>query len=194
MSDFPFSIPRRASAGGGGAPGFTPVLFNGQWASNIQQIGYRAVIPETITHTEGITSGNGLEGTPFGWTNFHTPSQTGGESYWKVSEEMAGIYTITITYNASRYASAEGRSDNSHPPPYYIRNAITASSRKIYAALANGVINTSNDDNIIQTSTVTVRMFPEDRMAFAWGNSNFTLKGGNSSSPGGWMSITKVSN
>lgn len=191
----PFDPPRpRPSGGGGGAAGFTPVLFNGQWASNIQQPGYRAVIPETITDTEGITSGNGTEGTPYGWTNSPNPTNVGSESYWKVSEEMAGIYTITMSYNISRYGSESGRTDNHTPPAYSIRNSITTNSRRLIAPNNNGVVNTSNEDMILQTSTVTARMFPEDRMAFTWGNTNFTLRGGNATAPGAWMSITKVSN
>ena len=179
--------PRPSGGGGGGAAGFTPVLFTGGWNSNAQQLGLKAVIPDVIYSNEGITPGNGTQNIPYGYSN-----PTAGVSYFKVSEEMAGIYTFTIMVVALAYNN-EG--DDDGPTVNFERFLLGRTPGNNSIPLIKPQNN--NQAHVTDPKTflfsVTTRLIAEEQMEFKWASA-FALRGGNSSNPGGWMSITKVSN
>ena len=184
----PFDPPRPRPAGGGGgggAAGFTPVLHTGRWTSTIQQIGSRGIIPDTVVENEGITPGNGTQNIPYGKSEPST-----NVSYFKVSEEMAGVYTFTVMVSANAYSA------NTDEGPTVVFNRFLLGregGNKINVITSNNSNRASQTDQRTFIFSVTTRLLPEEQMEFKWGNS-FTLKGGNNSFPGAWMSITKVSN
>ena len=182
MSDFPFSIPRRTSGsggggGGGGLPGFTPVLFTGKWTTAGQQLGTRGISPDTVVENEGVTAGYGKS----------DPNQFGSE--WKVSEEMAGIYTFTIQVNATAFSS----SSLNGPTVAFEKFLLGRSPSTIDLLVTNVIGGVSETNQRSFTISLTTRLAPEEILRFKWGL-NFTLKGGNASFPGAWMSIAKIAN
>ena len=189
----PFDPPRprpSGGGGGGGAAGFTPVLFTAQWNADRVQNGARAIEPDTIISEEGITSGSGTESTPYGWSYSTTPSSAGSETYWKVSEEMAGVYTLTITWTAQR------RDPN--PTSAMVGPVIElrrdGADTDILFFQYDEAFNTTADKKMVFSSTVTLRMNAEDRLNLQWGGYQFFLEGNSTNSPGGWISMVKVSN
>ena len=169
-----------------GLPGFTPVLHTGRWDSNSDQLGTRAIIPDDVVENEGITPGNGTQDIPYGVSK---PNDNG--SLFKVSEEMAGIYTFTVQVNATAYSA-----NYDHGP------TVTFSKFLLGRAVGSNrinILNPSNKDGATSQTQIysfifsaTTRLEPEEQMEYKWGDS-FFLQGGNASNPGGWFSITKIS-
>ena len=188
MSDFPFSIPRRTgpAAAAGGAAGFTPVLHAGVFTSAGQQIGSRAIIPDSVVENEGITPGNGTQNIPYGVS---TPN--GSVSRFKVSEEMAGIYTITVQVTATAYSA-----NYDHGP------TVTFNKFLFGRAVGNNsipILNTANQDGATDQTqrytfifSATTRLLPEEQFEYKWGDS-FFIQGSSAANPGGYFSITKIS-
>ena len=182
----PFDPPRpRPAAAGGGAAGFTPVLHTGRFTTAGQQIGNRAIVPDDVVENEGITPGNGTQDIPYGVSK---PNDNG--SLFKVSEEMAGIYTITVQVNATAYSANYDHGPTVTFSKFLLVNGV---GRRI------NVLNPSNKDGATSQTQIysfifsaTTRLEPEEQMEYKWGDS-FFLQGGNASNPGGWFSITKIS-
>ena len=168
-----------------GLPGFTPVLHTGRWTTSGQQLGNRGIVPDTVVENEGITPGNGTQNIPYGVS---TPN--GNISYFKVSEEMAGIYTFTVMLNATAYSS-----NYDEGPTVVFEKFLLGreGGNKINVITSNNSNRASQTDQRTFIFSVTTRLLPEEQMEYRWGTS-FKLKGNNSSYPGAWFSITKVSN
>ena len=176
-------------AAAGGLPGFTPVLHTGRWTTNADQLGTRAIVPDTVVENEGITPGNGTQNVPYGVSA--TPSsQFGNISYFKVSEEMAGLYTFTISINAIAFSST---SDDG--PSIKIERFLLGreGGNGIAVLAANNVNRASQTDQHTYIFSVTTRLIPEEQFEYKW-TVNFKIKGNNSSNPGGWFSIAKIAN
>ena len=187
MSDFPFSIPRRSNpVAAGGAAGFTPVLHTGRWTSNSDQGGNKAIIPDDVVENEGITAGNGTQNIPYGVSK---PNDSIG--YFKVSEEMAGIYTFTVSVNATAYASNYEQGPTVTFSKFKLVNGVGRRIEVYYASNKDGATTQSQRYSFIFSATT--RLEPEEQMEYKWGNS-FFLQGGNASNPGGRISIAKISN
>jgi hypothetical protein len=180
--------PRPAGGGGGGAAGFTPVLFTAQWNASRQQSGSRAVEPDTILLQEGITSGNGTDNIPYGWSYSTIPANAGSNTYWKISEEMAGIYTFTIRYTAERHAQYP---NGEHGPPLFKRRR-AGTTTTLIVSFYDEAFNEDADKRTMFTATLTTRLIAEDRIEMMWGAYAFTLDGGSTSSPRGRISVVKV--
>ena len=177
--------PRPAAAGGGGAAGFTPVLHTGRWDTNSDQLGTRGIIPNTVVENEGITPGNGTQNTPYGVS---TPN--GNISYFKVSEEMAGIYTFTVSVNAIAFSSTSDDGPSIKIEKFLLGRA---GGNSIPVLAANNTNRASQTDQRTFIHSVTTRLIPEEQFEYKW-TINFKLKGNNANNPGGWMSITKIAN
>lgn len=183
----PFDPPRpRPAAAGGGAAGFTPVLHTGIFTTSGQQIGQRAIVPDSIAENEGITAGNGTQNIPYGVSK---PNDSIG--YFKVSEEMAGIYTFTVSVNATAYASNYEQGPTVTFSKFKLVNGVGRRIEVYYASNKDGATTQSQRYSFIFSATT--RLEPEEQMEYKWGNS-FFLQGGNSSNPGGRISIVKISN
>ena len=179
--------PRPAGGGGGGAAGFTPVLHTGRWTSNSDQGGNKAIIPDTVIENEGITAGNGAQNIPYGVS---TPN--GNISYFKVSEEMAGIYTFTVSVNATAFSSTSDDGPSVKIEKVLIgRQGPTGNSIPVIAANNNNRASQTDQHTFIFSATS--RLIPEEQFEYKW-TVNFKLKGNNANNPGGWMSITKIAN
>ena len=192
MSDFPFSIPRRTGpAAAGGLPGFTPVIHTARWNTNSDQLGNRTIVGDDIIQNEGITPGTGTQGIAYGVSVpivNGTPINTVG--YFKVSEEMAGIYTFTVSVNATAFSSS---SDDG--PSIKIERFLLGreGGNGIAVLAANNVNRASQTDQHTFIHSVTTRLLPEEQFEYNW-TVSFKLKGNNASNPGGWFSITKIAN
>ena len=182
--------PRPAGGGGGGAAGFTPVLFTAQWNADRVVQGGKAIEPDTIISEDGITSGNGTDNTPYGWS-YDTPNSPAGKTFWKVSEEMAGVYTLTITWTAQR--RYPNPSSEMIGPIIEVREE-SGTTNKIMGFKYEDAFDTTADKRMAMSATVTLRMNAEDRMRLDWGGTVFHLMGGSVNSPSGWISMVKVSN
>ena len=194
MSDFPFSIPRRsgpAAAGGGGLPGFTPVLHTGRWNTNSDQQGNRTIVGDDIIENEGITPGNGTQNIAYGVSVpiiNGQPSNTIG--YFKVSEEMAGIYTFTVCVNAIASSSNYDEGPSVKFSKFILVNGSGVGTPVL---AANNTNRASQTDQHTFIFSVTTRLIPEQQLEYRW-TTSFKLKGNNSSNPGGWFSIAKIAN
>ena len=180
----------QTTAAGGGAPGFTPVNFVARFTTEQQIANNRAVVPDTIIINEGITSGNGSDGTPYGWSELNDSI-----SSFKVSEEMAGLYQISNIVCVSRYGTANGL----RTPDFFGLNVNAfllgqpgGNNQAVITPRAEGVIDVNSDNNYISNTTAIFRLTPEMRFQIAWGSA-FTLNGRSANSPGGQISIVKLS-
>ncbi len=183
----PFDPPRpRPAAAGGGAAGFTPVLHTGVFTTAGQQIGSRAIIPDDVVENEGITAGNGTQNIPYGVS---TPN--GSVSRFKVSEEMAGIYTITVQVTATAYSANYDHGPTVTFSKFKLVNGVGRRIEVYYASNKDGATTQAQRYSFIFSATT--RLEPEEQMEYKWGNS-FFLQGGNASNPGGRISIAKISN
>ena len=192
MSDFPFSIPRRTGpAAAGGLPGFTPVLHTGRWNTNSEQNGNKAIIPDDIIANEGITPGTGTQNIAYGVS---VPIVNGvpqdNPGYFKVSEEMAGIYTFTVSVNAI----ADSASYDEGPAVQFSKfRLVNGSGVGTPVLAANNSNRASQTDQHTFIFSVTTRLLPEEELQYKW-TTSFKLKGNNAPNPGGWFSIAKIAN
>jgi len=187
----PFDPPRPAAAAAGGLPGFTPVIHTARWNTNSDQLGNRTIVGDDIVENQGITPGTGTQGIAYGVSVpivNGTPINTVG--YFKVSEEMAGIYTFTVSVNAIAYSSS---SDNG--PSIKIEKFLLgrAGGNGIKVLAANNLGNADQTDQRTFIHSVTTRLLPEEQFEYNW-TVSFKLRGNNASNPGGWFSITKIAN
>jgi hypothetical protein len=188
----PFDPPRPRPAGGGGgggAAGFTPVIFTAQWNADRQQGNARAVEPDTILLQEGITSGNGTDNVPYGWSYDGIPANAGSKTRWKVSEEMAGNYTFTLTYRAQRHAQYPYEE---HYSASFISKRGSTETRLLFQVNDKG-LDEDADVKKMFTATCTTRLIAEDIMLIQWEGYPFTLKGGSVNIQYGYISVVKVS-
>ena len=186
MSDFPFSIPRRTNpVAAGGAAGFTPVLHTGRWNTNSNQQGNRTIVGDDIIENIGITPGNGTQNIPYGVS---TPNDNVG--YFKVSEEMSGIYTFTISINATASSATYDEGPSVHFSKFQLVNG---SGVSVPVLAANNSNQADQTDQKTFLFSVTTRLEPEQRLDYRWVTS-FKIKGNNTSNPGGWFSIAKIAN
>ena len=184
----PFDPPRpRPSGGGGGAAGFTPVLMRGDFTSELQ-VGNNVQIDPDVVTQEGITAGNGADGVAYGW------SQPNGSdsSMFKVSEEMAGIYSVSFSVAIARYGTAGGLRNASWEGLLvntFLLGDEGGNLKIINVTRAANYIDVNSDDVTRLSGTYVARLKPEMRFQMKW-PPGFTLKG---NSNGGQMSIVKIS-
>ena len=186
----PFDPPRPRPAGGGGGGGaaFTPVNFVGRFTTDQQIANNRAVVPDTIIINEGMTAGNGSDGTAYGWSELNDSI-----SSFKVSEEMAGLYQISNIVTVSRYGTDNGfRTSNFFGLNVnaFLLGQPGGNNQAVITPRAEGVVDVDSDNNYISNTTAIFRLTPEMRFQIAWGNA-FTLNG--AFQTGGQISIVKLS-
>ena len=185
----PFDPPRpRPSGGGGGAAGFTPVLMRGDFTTDVQVGNDVRIDPDVITQ-EGITAGNGADGTAYGWSQPTGSTAT----MFKVSEEMAGIYSVSFSMCVSRYGTAGGLRGEKWEGPLvntFLLGDEGGNNKIINLTKAANYIDINSDVVTRLSGTYVARLKPEMRFQMQH-NRGFTLKGSNN---GGQMSIVKISN
>ena len=184
----PFDPPRpRPAGGGGGAAGFTAVLHTGRWNSNTDQNGNTAIVPDDVIENEGMTPGNGTQNVPYG-VSATTNQGFGNVGRLKVSEEMAGIYTFTVSVNAI----ADSASYDEGPSVQFERFLLgRAGGNAIPVLAANNTNRAHQTDQHTFIFSVTTRLLPEEELQYKW-TTSFKLKGNNAPNPGGWFSIAKI--